>query len=58
MNSDNNQSSPMSDEPPSGSGPDNITPETPICPKKNVSCDYWTKDGCQVDVCLVDAEEK
>jgi hypothetical protein len=45
-------------EPPTGSGPDSVRPETPLCPIKNIRCDYWTKDGCRVAVCWMDSEDE
>ena len=49
MNKPNDK--PLSSEPLPGSGPDKVTPETPICPTKKVQCSYWTDDGCTADVC-------
>jgi hypothetical protein len=58
MNINNNQRPPMNDEPPTGSGPDKITPETPTCPTKKVKCNYWTDQGCAVAVCWMEADAK
>ena len=52
MNTDNEtQRSSANDEPPTGSGPDRITPETPRCEKKNVRCNFWTDAGCSIPIC-------
>ena len=54
MNKPNDK--PLSSEPLAGSGPDNVTPETPICPSKKVPCGYWTDKGCMIDVCWMDGD--
>ena len=41
----------LNDEPPDGSAPDRITPETPTCPRKKVQCNYWTDGRCAIEVC-------
>ena len=41
MNTDNETQRPsMNDE------PDQFTASMPICPRKNVQCEYWTENGC------------
>jgi len=54
MNTDKDQRPSIPDEPAVGSGPDKITPETPICPTKKVRCNYWQNGGCRM-VCWIEA---
>jgi len=54
MTTDQTQRPSMPDEPPTGSGPDKTTADTPTCPRKHVRCNFWTQDGCSVAVCWLE----